>query len=234
MNKIHIKRVFPYNIFTNRTVKLSMEKEPVVRISPRGEQIFECEASQVELMAKLDWYRSRVEVHFDSESDRYFILRLRGHSIFEHTAISLTPFLVQLLEVDRETYHNYSTKVYDSFVKAADHPDQVSFGTTIILSIFFFSQSILSDIYPESLKELMTISALIGAIGALVIRYDGSRISLLDARLRYLSTGLVFLASVIWMVIEGLSGAWLFALPVFALIARNFGMLIVKPESELG
>jgi hypothetical protein len=36
------------------------------------------------------------------------------------------------------------------------------------------------------------------------------------------------------MVIEGLSGAWLFALPVFALIARNFGMLIVKPESELG
>ena len=130
-------------------------------------------------------------------------------------------------------YHNYSNKVYDSFVKAADHPDQVSFGTTIILSIFFFSQSILSDIYPESLKELMTISALIGAIGALVIRYDGSRISLLDARLRYLSTGLVFLASVIWMVIEGLSGAWLFALPVFVLIARNFGMLIVKPESEL-
>jgi hypothetical protein len=233
MNRIHIKRVFPENLFTNRSVKLNVGDQKIIRIRAAGEEIFECEEEHIEITAKLDWYRSKKKVGFEVQPDRYFILRLRGHSIFEHTVLSLTPSLVQLLEVDRETYQDYSIKIYDSYVKASDHSDEVSFGMTMILAVFFFSQSIISDSYPENLKELMMISGLLGLITALVIRYDGKRISLLDARLRYLSTSLLFLAGVIWMAIEGLSGAWLFALPIFALVARNFGMLIVKPESEL-
>lgn len=230
MNRVHIKRVFPENVYTNRTVKLYVGSNEPVRIRAGSEETIECHEEEVEIKARLDFYRPKTKVKFETESDRYFILRLRGHSIFEHMALAFTPSLLQWVEVDKETYENYSRKVYDSYVKASDHPDQVSFGTTMILSVFFFLQSILSDIYPESLKELMTISGLIGFIGALVIRYDGNQISLLDARIRYFITGLVFLAGVIWMVVEGLSGAWLFALPVFALISRNLGMLIVKPE----
>lgn len=218
MKTLNIKCHFPGNFFHSRKVRVIVGDQ-IVRVSSGQEVRITVDSVPDVIIAKIDMYRSKHNLHKEDRGDLYFTLRYKGDTPFQRFLASFTRGAIQLSEVDQAMFDSFSEDVYSTYPRAAGNLDGLSMIVTLMLALFFGYRSILES--QKDLAEYLIFASLLGIVTVATIFFDKKKMALNDAYLRIALTNLVYVAAVIWFSFLELNGVWVIGLVVMVPLYRS-------------